>query len=90
MTKSVQSLMIVCHPLASAITPKVVSMIRNSMPTYLVSVLVLVFQHARVFFVCKAGLFLVLFVNFFNYENNRFNFRKSESVNSNAEVCIAK
>ena len=82
--------MIVCHLLASAITPKVVSMIRNSMPTCLVSVLALVFQHALVFFVSKGGTFLVMFVNFFNYENNRFNFRKSESAKRNAQICIAK
>ena len=43
-------------------------MMHNSMPTYLVSVLALVFQPALVFFAYKGGIFLVMFVNFFNYE----------------------
>ena len=68
MTKSVKSSMIVFHPLVSVFTPKVAGMISNSMPTYLVSVLVLLFQPARVFFAYKAGTFLVTFMNFFNQQ----------------------
>ena len=66
MTKSVKSLMIVFHLLVSVFTPKVVGMIGNSMPTYLVSVLALLFQPARVFFAYRVGTFLVMFMNFFN------------------------
>ena len=58
--------MIVFHLLVSVFTPKVVGMISNSMPTYLVSVLALLFQPVRVFFAFKAGLFLVMFMNLFN------------------------
>ena len=68
MTKSVKSLMIVFHLLVSVFTPKVVGMIDNSMPMYLVSVLALLFQPARVFFAFKAGTFLVMFMNFFNQQ----------------------
>ena len=60
--------MIVFHLLVLGFTPKVVGMIGNSMPTCLVSVLALLFQPALVFFAYKVGLFLVMFVNFFNYE----------------------
>ena len=82
--------MIVYHLLASVLIPKVVCMIRVSMPTCLVSVLALVFQRVLVFFVCRIGVILVMFVNFFNYENNRFNCGKSESVKSNAQLGIAE
>ena len=68
MTKSVKSLMIVSHLLVSVLTPKVVGMISNSMPTCLLSVLALLFQPALVFFACKGGTFLVMFMNFFNQQ----------------------
>ena len=90
MTKSVQSLRIVLPPLISAVISKVVRMIRVSMPTCLVSVLALVFQRVLVFFVSKVGVFLVMLTNFFNYENNRFNCEKSESVKRNAKYGIAE